>query len=224
MIQPRRVVLVTRRPAAAGPLLEALRLAGFLAAVREDLKGDVSANLALVDVTDPALWPAAEFLAGARLMLMVAGPADMRRGFELGADDCVLPDAHPDEVVARVEAVLRRTGAPHEPPAGEPAVYADRRLWVNFGSRQVWVAGRPAQLTPREFRLLQFFLRHRNETVTHDTILAEVWDRPTEDDRPSEVLKQYIWRLRQKVELDPEEPEVIVTVPGVGYHFTSPDD
>ncbi len=223
MIQPRRVVVVTTRPEGHGHLLEALRLAGFQAAAQGELHGDLAAELAVVDVTSDALWPAAEFLAAGRLMLVVSGPADMRRGFDLGADDCVLPDSHPDEVVARVEAVLRRTGAPPELPMGEPAVYADRRLWVNFGSRQVWVAGRPAQLTPREFRLLQFFLRHRDETVAHDTILAEVWDRPMEDDRPSEVLKQYIWRLRQKVEVDPDQPEVILTVPGVGYRFASLD-
>lgn len=221
MIRPRHVLVVTHRPAVLAPIVDALRVGGFQVQVVEGLAGELSPDLAVVDVTDGAAWAAAEFLAAGHLMLVVNDTADLRRGFELGAEDCVRPEAFPDEVAARAEAVLRRTGSPPGTVAGEPAVYADRRLWVNFGSRQVWVAGRPAQLTPREFRLLQHFLRHRGETLSHEAILADVWDRPLEGGRPTEVLKQYIWRLRQKVEVDPEAPEAILTVPGVGYRFAS---
>ncbi len=221
MIRARHVLVVTGRPAALAPLAEALAAAGFRVQSTSDIEGDLAPDLAIVDTVQGEHWPAVELLAGHRLIAVVDGPAGMRRAFGLGAEDCVLPDAHPEEVVARVDAVLRRTGLPDAAAPSEPAVYADQRLWVNFGSRQVWVAGRPAQLTPREFSLLHFFLRHRNETLSHEDILAGVWDRPLEGGRPTEVLKQYIWRLRQKVEVDPDAPQAILTVPGVGYRFAS---
>jgi DNA-binding response OmpR family regulator len=223
MIRPRHVVVVTDRPEPLREMVDALKAGGFQVHVTPALHGELSPDLAMVDVTSGNTWSAAEFLAGGRLVLVVDNVEDLRRGFELGAEDCVRPGAFPDEVAARVEAVLRRTGSPPGAPAGEPAVYADRRLWVNFGSRQVWVAGRPAQLTPREFRLLQYFLRHRDETLSHEAILADVWGRQLEGGRPTEVLKQYIWRLRQKVEVDPDAPEAILTVPGVGYRFAAPE-
>jgi two-component system KDP operon response regulator KdpE len=216
-------MVVTARPEPLAPWLGALQAAGFQVAVTDGLQGELSPDLAVVDLTADDGWPAAAFLADGRLIGVVDSPSALRRAFELGAEDCVHPDDHPDEVVARVEAVLRRTGSPSG-AATEPVVYADRRLWVNFGSRQVWVAGRPAQLTPREFRLLQFFLRHRDQPLSHEDILTGVWGRPLEAGRPTEVLKQYIWRLRQKVEVDPEQPQTILTVPGVGYQFASLDE
>lgn len=221
MIRSRHVLVVAAQAAALEPWIEALESAGFRVQSAPDLKGDLAPDLAIVDTAAGDLWPAAEVLAGGKLIAVVDGPAGMVRAFDLGAEDCLLPEAHPDEVVARVEAVLRRTGSPDTAPTGEPLVYADRRLWVNFGSRQVWVAGRPAQLTPREFTLLRFFLRHRDETLSHEDILVGVWDRPLKGGRPTEVLKQYIWRLRQKVEVDPNAPQTILTVPGVGYRFVS---
>jgi two-component system, OmpR family, KDP operon response regulator KdpE len=83
----------------------------------------------------------------------------------------------------------------------------------------VWVRGEPAQLTPREFRLLRHLIAHRDRTMGHDDLLASVWGRAPSGGRPSEVLKQYIWRLRQKIEADPESPEIVVTVAGAGYRF-----
>jgi two-component system KDP operon response regulator KdpE len=133
----------------------------------------------------------------------------------------VLAKAHPFEVVARCDAVLRRTSSAPEEDSAPPSVYVDRQLWVNFGSRQVWVGETPARLTPREFRLLRYLIRNRDETLTHEALLESVWGRSLESDRPAEVLKQYIWRLRQKIEVDPDRPEIIVTDPGEGYRFVS---
>ena len=83
----------------------------------------------------------------------------------------------------------------------------------------MWAGGRAAQLTPREHRLLRYFIRNADTTLDHERILEEVWGRSPESERPTEVLKQYIWRLRQKVEIDPDRPATIVTEPGKGYRF-----
>jgi DNA-binding response OmpR family regulator len=222
VIKPRDILIVTGRPEDLHGLSEALVLAGYAVEVVDSLKGTISPDLAVVDTSSGDYWPLVEPLASGRLVLMVADTESMRRGFVSGADDCVLRSAHVDEVVARCEAILRRTSRPEatddEP---EPALYADRRLWINFGLRQVWAGGKSSQLTPREHRLLQFFVTNSDQTLSHEDILAEVWGRSPKSDRPTEVLKQYIWRLRQKVEIDPDDPEIIVTVLGEGYRFVS---
>jgi DNA-binding response OmpR family regulator len=204
------------------PLTRALAEAGFEIARAEALDPVAQADLILIDVRGGANWPSAEQLAEGRTILVVDDVGALRRGFDLGAEDCVMADAHPDEVIARCEAVMRRTELPAGLiPDAEVAVYVDRRLWVNFNSRQVWVSGRSAQLTPREFRLLEHLIQHRDSTLSHDQILEAVWDRPVEGGRPTEVLKQYIWRLRQKIEADPNQPDMIVTDLGAGYRFVS---
>jgi two-component system KDP operon response regulator KdpE len=221
VVRKRQILLVGPADERLRALAAALGEAGFDVLHVARLEGAAAPDLALVDVRDNRRWDVAALLAGERLVLLVDGPAGMRRGFELGAEDCVVPEAHIEEIVARCEAVLRRTDRRPIRLAGDPAVYVDGRLWVNFDSRQVWVGGRPAQLTPREFRLLRFLVRHRDTTLSHEAILQEVWGREPDSRRPTEVLKQYVWRLRQKIEPDPEQPESIVTDPGAGYRFTS---
>jgi two-component system, OmpR family, KDP operon response regulator KdpE len=222
MIQPRRILVLSSAPERRRELVDALRTAGHAVQLMRELAGTLSPDLALVDVAAGDSWLAAELLSSGRLILIVGDPADMRRAFDLGADDCVMSDAHLEEVVARCEASLRRTARPEvvvEPD--EPAIYADGRLWINFGLRQVWSGGHSAQLTAREHRLLRFLVQHADNTLSHEAILAGVWERLLEGEQPTEVLKQYIWRLRQKIEADAGKPEIIVTVPGEGYRFVS---
>jgi two-component system, OmpR family, KDP operon response regulator KdpE len=221
VIAPRNILLITPAPGDHSDLALALRAAGYRVEVVGRVQESASPDLAVVDIRGGDLWPMAEFLSGRRLVVLVDGPAAMRRAFDLGAEDCVLAGAHPDEVVARCDAVLRRTADRPARTIDEPTIYVDGRLWVNFDSRQVWVGERPAHLTPREFRLLGFLIRRRDQTLGHEAILESVWSRPPAGDRPAEVLKQYIWRLRQKIEVDPNAPEVILTDPGEGYRFAS---
>lgn len=221
MSQKRSILIVSPHTETAQALGLALGQAGYQVLQQERLESPTEADLTLVDVSAGASWPDAEVLGG-RFMLIVDSAGALRRGFALGAEDCLLADAHADEVTARCDAVLRRTDTRSGLAAEEEvAVYADRRLWVNFGSHQVWVRGRGAHLTPREFRLLAHLIRHKDQTLDHDQILAAVWERPLEEERPTEVLKQYIWRLRQKIEEDPNTPDTIVTDPGSGYRFVS---
>lgn len=204
---------------------------GVAVAAPNDRIADVFAgknppDLAVLDAAgaedDDPRWELARRLVAGRLLLVVSDAESLRRGFQIGAEDCVTDSAHAHEVVARCEAVLRRTdsGQPAEvDDTAPPAVYVDRRLWINYGSRQVWVRGEAARLTPREFRLLAYLIAHRDKTIDHGRILEAVWGREPESERPTEVLKQYIWRLRQKIEADPEAPEIVITVPGAGYRF-----
>jgi len=222
MATPRTALVISPEGQPQGEFVRALAEAGFEVEASATLDPARLPDIALVNVCGEGAWPTAEQLAEGRVILIVDSVAALRRGFDLGAEDCVMADAHPGEVIARCEAVVRRTDMPiGGDPTADVAVYVDRRLWVNFNSRQVWVNGKPAQLTPREFRLLEHLILHRDATLSHDQILEAVWDRLVEGGRPTEVLKQYIWRLRQKIEADPNQPDMIVTDLGAGYRFIS---
>lgn len=224
MAVARRVLILTSSADRRAPLADYLTELGFRVEIARSADPDAEFSLAIVDVVDDHLWAAAEELADGRFILIVKSAESLARAFELGADDCVLDQARVEEIAARCDAVLRRTGVRPGLPQELPAVYADRRLWINFDSRQVWVGGRQAQLTPREFRLLKELVQHRDKTLTHEELLELVWGREPAKGRTPEVLKQYVWRLRQKIEPDPNEPMVILTDPGAGYRFVSRAD
>jgi two-component system KDP operon response regulator KdpE len=148
---------------------------------------------------------------------------DTKLALRMGADDCLLQPFETEELAARVDALLRRSseaGPLIEEPA---ALYVDQRFWINFNSRQVWVGNRGIQLTPRELALLHSLIDNRDQPVSQHKLLDIVWGRQPHDLRSNEVLKQYVWRLRQKLESQPQHPRIIVTEPGSGYRFVSQD-
>jgi two-component system KDP operon response regulator KdpE len=216
----RKVLIISTDLKLAEPIASALRQSGLVVDLQPSPPESSDHGVALIDLKEDGGWEAAEAL-GQRFILLVESAAGMRRGFDIGAEDCVLRDGHPEEIAARCEAVLRRTDMPTQPGEETISIYADRRLWVNFGTRQVWVRGQAAKLTPREFRLLEHLIKHHDQTLEHEQILEAVWGRDVEGGRPTEVLKQYVWRLRQKIEPDPNAPDTIVTDPGSGYRFVS---
>ncbi len=148
------------------------------------------------------------------IMLTARGEeTDRIVGLELGADDYITKPFSPREVVARVRAVLRRTG---EVASGqEELVYGD--LTIDRGRREVIVAGVPVPTTRKEFDLLVFLASSPGTTFTRTQLLEEVWDFAWDGD--SSTVTVHIRRLREKVEKDPSEPRRIVTVWGVGYRF-----
>jgi phosphate regulon transcriptional regulator PhoB len=135
-------------------------------------------------------------------------------GLEMGADDYVPKPFSPRELVARVKAVLRRTTAP--PPTGE-APLAAGDLHLDPARHAVTKGGRALSLSAVEFRLLEFFLRHRGRAYTRTQLLDQVWgqDRFVEP----RTVDVHIRRLREKVEDDPAQPTLILTVRGLGYRF-----
>ena len=146
------------------------------------------------------------------IVLSAIGEEDAKvRALAAGADDYVTKPFSPRELVARLQAVLRRA-------AGDPddAVISSDGLEIDLSSRIVRRDGAEIHLTPTEFDLLGHLARNRGRLMTHRTLLAEVWGPQYGDD--TQVLRAHIANLRRKIE-PAEGPRYIKTDPGVGYRF-----
>jgi len=149
------------------------------------------------------------------ILLTARGEASDRLiGLRQGADDYVVKPFSPAELVARVDAVLRR----HEPvldAAPEPLEFDGLR--IEPAGRRVLVDGVEAPLTQREFELLLFVAEHPGRAFSRDQLMDAVWDQPFWND--STTVTVHVRRLRAKIERDPARPRFIQTVWGVGYRF-----
>jgi DNA-binding response OmpR family regulator len=134
-------------------------------------------------------------------------------GLRLGADDYVVKPFSPAELVARVDAVLRRTEGSGDP---ELAIEFDG-LRLDPSARRVFVREEETQLTHREFELLLFLARHPGQAFSRNQLMDAVWRYSFYTD--TSTVTVHIRRLRSKIELDPAEPLRIQTVWGVGYRF-----
>ncbi|MCB1283481.1 MAG: response regulator transcription factor [Microthrixaceae bacterium] len=140
--------------------------------------------------------------------------SDKVEGLRLGSDDYVTKPFSIEELIERVRAVLRRTGGVG--PGSNTLRYADLELDVD--TREVWRGGTLIELTPTEFRLLQFLLANARRVLTREQILEHVWDYTFATN--ASVLETYISYLRHKI--DAVEPPLIQTVRGVGYTLRLP--
>jgi DNA-binding response OmpR family regulator len=146
------------------------------------------------------------------IMLTVRGDEDdIVQGLQLGADDYVVKPFSPRQLVARVEAVLRRYGSP--PNAPGPLTVGV--LTLDTSRCTVFRAGElVAKLTRLECRLLEVLLLNRGQVLSTDGLIDHIWG-PQGGDR--DMLKQLVYRLRRKIEDSPSNPVYIETIPGVGY-------
>ena len=148
------------------------------------------------------------------LVLSAVGEEDRKvEALTAGADDYVTKPFGPRELVARLEAALRRA----QPESEEPKVLADG-IEIDLAARNVRRDGEEVHLTPTEFELLRELARNRGKLMTHRALLVAVWGVSYEDD--FQVLRAHIANLRRKIE-PADGPKYVLTDPGVGYRFAS---
>lgn len=141
---------------------------------------------------------------------------DVVKGLEMGADDYVIKPFDNDELIARVRAHLRRSPGPN---ISEELVFNGGDFRVNFMNREVRVRNELKHLTPKEFNLLGVLVRNAGRVITRSELVTEAWGEEYGDAIDS--LKLYIHYLRQKIEINPDRPEYILTSRGVGYRFAN---
>jgi DNA-binding response OmpR family regulator len=141
---------------------------------------------------------------------------DRVKGLKLGADDYLVKPFVRAELQARVEAVLRRV---HMVPPSKRRVlcFGNGELSIEPDARRVTLRGEPVDLTLTEFRLLLFMAQRPDRVLSVDDLSDELW--PNEPDVNVDNVRWHIWRLRHKIESDPDHPEYIVTERGMGYRF-----
>jgi len=153
------------------------------------------------------------------LMLTVRGEdTDVAKGLELGADDYITKPFSHIELIARVQAVLRR--AQGLAITDEERPFTSGKLSVDFNRNEVLIDGEPVKLTSTERKLLYYLIRNEGRILSHESLLTKVWGDNYVDAR--DLLRVHIQHLRQKLEDSTESPNIIVTEHGIGYKFIRP--
>jgi len=140
---------------------------------------------------------------------------EILRGLRLGADDYVTKPFSPRQVVARVAAILRRTGG--QAAAAEVLTFPQQDLVIDDTRHEVSLHGEPVALTPSEFRILRALVGHMSKTFTREELIALAFG--DEFDGYDRVIDTHIKNIRQKIEPEPKTPRYILTVHGIGYKF-----
>jgi two-component system alkaline phosphatase synthesis response regulator PhoP len=135
-----------------------------------------------------------------------------------GADDYLVKPFSADVLIARIRALIRRATLP--PISQRPANYEDDYLKVDLIEQQVWVKGQRVKLTTTEYRLLAYLVQNANKVLNFDHILQYVWGPEYCDSM--DYVHVYMSRLRQKLELNPKNPQYFITQHGIGYRFQKP--
>jgi two-component system response regulator ResD len=220
------ILVVDDEPVIADVVSRYLQRAGYATEAAADgfealkIAGDVHPDLVVLDLMLPGLdglevMRELQQLRPTRVILLTAkGEANDRiTGLQRGADDYVVKPFSPAELVARVDAVLRRG----EPEAEREQPIAFEGLEIDPAARTAMVRGRQIQLTVREFDLLLFLVRHPGQAFSRDQLMDAIWDYTFYTD--TSTVTVHMRRLRAKVELEPSEPRWLQTVWGVGYRF-----
>ncbi len=223
-----RILLVDDEPIVREVVEQYLRQEGFLVEVAADgaeaLRrfAEARPDLVLLDLMLPGIdglevCRRIRTQSNVPIIMLTAKSDEMDTviGLSVGADDYVAKPFSPRELVARVKAVLRRASTPTPTDDGDPLHYG--ALTIRPDRRQVDIAGRPVELTAREFDLLVFLASHPGQVFSRDELLDKVWDWAFASDGGTVTV--HIRRLRQKIESEPERPRYVKTVWGVGYKF-----
>ena len=137
------------------------------------------------------------------------------QALDLGADDYVTKPFGMDELLARMRAALRHQLQLH----GERPIFRVGDLSVDLVRRIVKLGDKDVKLSPKEYELLRVLVQHAGKVLTHKFLLGELWDNLTD----AQYLRVYVRQLRQKIEVDPERPQYVLTETGIGYRLRGPE-
>jgi two-component system KDP operon response regulator KdpE len=186
-----------------------------------DLLRSEKYDLVLLDVNMPGISgieACREIRAGAGLPIIMItvrdGERDKIQAFDAGADGYVTKPFNLPELLARIRALLRRTGLPAGMEGGHLQL---GNVKIDFDARKILARNGQIRLTTKEFDLLLYFATHANKTLTHRELLREVWGPDYGDEQ--EYLRVFVNRLRKKIETSPSDPKYLVTEPWVGYRL-----
>ncbi len=223
-----RILVVEDEPALLDALEFGLTAEGYDVVTAEEGRASLSAferespDLVLLDLMLPTLsgtevCKRIRSTSSVPIIMLTAKDSEVDKvvGLELGADDYVTKPFSMRELVARIRAVLRRGGESEESEGGPDEVKGVR---VDPERHEVTVRGRPVELPPKEFALLELLVRNAGRVMTRDVIIGRVWGSDYVGD--TKTLDVHVKRLRSRIERDPREPELIATIRGVGYKFT----
>lgn len=197
-------------------VLEAESGADAVKRVQADHPDAVVLDLGLPDMDGAEVIRAIRGLSAVPIVVVTvrAGERDKVEALDLGADDYVTKPFGINELLARLRTALRH----RLQSEGVPSAYHNEGLSVDLVRRQVTRQGNPVHLSPKEYDLLSYLVRHAGKVVTHGQLLREVWGQPYGEE--VQYLRVYVRQLRNKLEADPGQPRFILTEPGVGYRMT----
>ncbi len=221
------LLIIEDEPAMQLGLRDNLELEGYAVEIASDGEAGLAKmksgnfDLVLLDVMLPKLSGfdvcKAARAAGIRspILLLTAKGEEIDKvlGLELGADDYVTKPFSVRELLARIKAILRRSqtgSSTHEHP-----IISIGRLAVDFRAFQTQEKGEEVKLSHKEFEILLYLFKNRNDVVSRNDLLEHVWGYDAQ--LTTRTVDNFIVRLRQKVEVSPDQPKIILTVHGAGY-------
>lgn len=230
------LLLIEDDTAVSSSLQRRLRFEGFDVHVADrgelalEMMPSLSPDLILLDVMLPGLdgFAVAERIrdhSNVPILMLTARDSieDRVSGLERGADDYLIKPFELPELLARIRALLRRSRLSQEQESHDDAFVTFAGISLHAKTRAVSFLGEPLELTPREFDLLEYFLRNPRQVLTRDQLLSGVWGY--DSDASSNLVDVYILQLRKKLEAKANgQPRRIETVRGVGYSLRDPNE
>jgi DNA-binding response OmpR family regulator len=229
-MESHRILVIEDDPAIGQSLLDGFKQHGFHADLRKtgssglDYAQKHSPHLIVLDIRlpDSSGFDVCRQLRSIGLhqpiIMLTAQHDELDKvlGLEMGADDYMTKPFSLRELISRVRAQLRRAYGDYS--SAESSLLVINDLVVEQATGQVRRGNEPINLTPTEFRLLSYLARHRGQALTRSQIVEAVWGFAP-DVESEKTVNVHIRRLREKIELKPEQPTLILTVPGIGYRL-----